>query len=110
MPVSLTRKVEALRQEFGSATRLANALGVSRSQLRRWTKGAALSPVNASKVERLERVWSSLRRLYDREAAVAWLFGINPLLGDRRPIDTFQAGRAEELLRVISAEYADTYA
>jgi uncharacterized protein (DUF2384 family) len=49
-------------------------------------------------------------RLYDREAALAWLFGINPLLGDRRPIDLIRIGRAEELMRAIRAERADTFA
>jgi hypothetical protein len=38
------------------------------------------------------------------------LFGINPRLGDRRPIDLIRAGRAEELLRAIRAERADSFA
>ena len=54
-------------------------------------------------------VWANLLRIYEREAALAWLFGINPLLNDRRPIDLIRLGRAEELMRAIRAERADSF-
>jgi transcriptional regulator with XRE-family HTH domain len=71
--------------DFRSAAKLAEMLGVSRSQITRWLRGAGIDPLNAEKVDLLELVWANLLRLYDREAALAWLFGVNPLLGDRRP-------------------------
>ncbi len=110
MPVAIMRKVEALTVDFQSAARLADMLGVSRSQVTRWLRGAGLDPSNAEKVELLELVWSNLLRLYDREAALAWLFGLNPALGDRRPIDLIRAGRTEELTRAIRAERSDAFA
>jgi hypothetical protein len=110
MPVATARKVEALRADFRSAAQLADLLGVSRSQVTRWLRGAGIDPLNAEKVDLLELVWSSLLRLYDRQAALAWLFGINPRLGDRRPIDLVRAGRTEELMRAIRAERADSFA
>jgi hypothetical protein len=110
MPVALAQKVEALRADFRSAAQLADMLGVSRSQVTRWLRGAGIDPLNAEKVDLLELVWSSLLRLYDKNAALAWLFGVNPLLGDRRPIDLIRAGRAEELMRAIRAERADSFA
>ena len=110
MPVATTRKIEALRADFRSAARLADLLGVSRSQVTRWLHGAGMDPLNAEKVDLLELVWSSALRLYDHDAAVAWLFGINPRLGERRPIDLIRAGRAEELMRAIRAERADSFA
>lgn len=110
MPVALVRKVEALRHDFRTAAQLADMLGVSRSQVTHWLRGAGIDPLNAQKVELLELVWSNLLRLYEPEAALAWLFGLNPLLGDRRPIDLIRAGRSDELLRVIRAEYADSFA
>jgi uncharacterized protein (DUF2384 family) len=110
MPVATVRKVEALRADFRSAAQLADMLGVSRSQVTRWLRGAGIDPQNAEKVDLLELVWSSLLRLYEKEAALAWLFGINPTLGDRRPIDLVRAGRTEELTRALRAERSDAFA
>ena len=76
--MATAQKVEALRMDFRSAAQLADMLGVSRSQITRWLRGAGIDPLNAEKVDLLELVWSSLLRLYDREAALAWLFGMNP--------------------------------
>ena len=110
MPVGSAQKIEALRADFRSAAQLADMLGVSRSQITRWLRGAGMDPLNAEKVDLLELVWSNLLRLYEREAALAWIFGLNPLLGDRRPIDLIRLGRTEELMRAIRAERADTFA
>ena len=110
MPVGSAKKIEALRADFRSAAQLAHMLGVSRSQITRWLRGAGMDPLNAEKVDLLELVWSNLLRLYEREAALAWIFGLNPLLGDRRPIDLIRLGRTEELMRAIRAERADTFA
>lgn len=110
MPVATAKKIEALRADFRSAAQLADMLGVSRSQITRWLRGAGMDPLNAEKVDLLELVWSNLLRLYDKEAALAWIFGINPQLGDRRPIDLIRQGRTEELMRAIRAERSDSFA
>ena len=110
MPVDTLHKVEALRNDFQTSAKLAELLGVNRSQVTRWLRGAGIDPLNAEKVDLLEMVWSGLLRLYERDAALAWLFGLNPLLGDRRPIDLIRAGRTEELMRAIRAERSDTFA
>ena len=79
MPVATVAQSRgALRADFRSAAQLADMLGVSRSQVTRWLRGAGIDPLNAEKVDLLELVWSSLLRLYEREAALAWLFGLNP--------------------------------
>jgi uncharacterized protein (DUF2384 family) len=108
--VATARKVEALRVDFRSAAQLADMLGVNRSQVTRWLRGAGIDPANAEKIDLLELVWSNLLRLYEKEAALAWLFGINPILGDRRPIDLVRAGRTEELMRAVRAERSDSFA
>ena len=110
MPVATALKVQALRTDFESGSALADLLGVSRSRITRWLKGAGIDPVNAEKVDLLELVWSNLLRVYEPEAARAWLWGVNPLLGDRRPIDLVRAGKTEELMRAIRAERADSFA
>jgi len=110
MPLSSARKVEALRADFRSAAQLADMLGVDRAQITRWLSGAGIDPLNAEKIDLLDLVWSALLRIYERDAALSWLFGVNPRLGDRRPIDLVRAGRAEELMRAIRAERADSFA
>lgn len=110
MPIATARKVEALRVDFKSGAAVADLLGVSRSRVSRWLRGAGIDPLNAERVDLLELVWSNLLRLYDPETARSWLFGLNPMLGDRRPIDLIRAGKAEELMRAIRAERADTFA
>jgi hypothetical protein len=35
---------------------------------------------------------------------------VNPHLGDRRPVDLIRAGKAEELMRAIRAERAESFA
>ena len=110
MPLSSARKVEALRADFRSAAQLADMLGVNRAQITRWLRGAGVDPLNTERIDLLELVWSALLRIYEREAALSWLFGVNPRLGDRRPIDLVRAGRTEELMRAIRAERADSFA
>ncbi len=110
MPVATNVKVRALSEDFRSQSAVADMLGVSRSRVTRWLRGAGIDPVNAERVDLLELVWSSLSRIYTPEVARSWLFGLNPLLGDRRPIDLVRAGRAEELMRAIRAERADSFA
>jgi uncharacterized protein (DUF2384 family) len=110
VPLSTARKVEALRADFRSAAQLADLLGVNRAQITRWLRGAGIDPLNAERIDLLELVWSALLRVYDSDAALSWLFGVNPRLGDRRPIDLIRAGRAEELMRAIRAERADSFA
>ncbi|HEX6463218.1 MAG TPA: Rv2175c family DNA-binding protein [Vicinamibacterales bacterium] len=110
MPLGSARKVEALRADFRSAAQLADMLGVNRAQITRWLRGAGIDPLNAERIDLLDLVWSALLRTYERDAALSWLFGVNPHLGDRRPIDLIRAGRAEELMRAIRAERADSFA
>jgi uncharacterized protein (DUF2384 family) len=110
MPVAARTKVDALSHDLGSQRRLAAALGVSPAQVSRWRKGQGIDPENAERLDVLELVMSSLGRLYPREVAERWLFGLNPQLGFRRPIDVIRTGRAEELLAAIRAERAGSYA
>jgi len=110
MPVATARKVEALRDDFRSAAQLADLLGVHRSQITRWLAGAGIDPLNAERIDLLEMVWANLLRLYEREAALAWLTGMNPHLGDRRPIDLVRMGKIEELLSAIRQERAGSFA
>lgn len=99
-----------MTQDFRSSAELARLLGVNRSQVTRWLQGAGIDPLNAEKIDVLELVVANLLRLYEPEVIRPWLFGFNPHLGNRRPIDLVRKGRVEELLSAIRAERAGSYA
>lgn len=110
MPVATAIRVKALSKDFGSQRKLADALDVSPAQVSRWLRGQGVDPDNAERVAILDTVMSILLRDYEPEAAELWLFGLNPHLRDRRPIDLIRAGRAKELLDALAAEDALSYA
>lgn len=110
MPVGTADKITALTHDLGSQRRLADLLGVSPAQVTRWRRGGGIDSANAERVDLLELTVASLLRLYPTEAAEQWLRGLNPHLGDRRPIDLVRAGRAQELLGALSAERSGGFA
>jgi uncharacterized protein (DUF2384 family) len=110
MPVATAEKVRALTRDFRSSAELARLLGVNRSQVTRWLRGAGIDPLNAEKIDMLEMVVANLLRVFEPEAARAWLFGFNPHLHDRRPIDVLRAGKVGEVMGAIRAARAGSYA
>jgi transcriptional regulator with XRE-family HTH domain len=110
VPVDTALKVEALARDFRSQRRLADALGVSPAQVSRWRRGQGIDGDNAERLDLLELTMSSLRRLYEPETAEKWLYGVNPLLRNRRPIDVIRAGGTQELLAALRRERAGSYA
>lgn len=110
MPVSTAEKVSALSTDFHSQRHLADLLGVSPAQVTRWRRGRGIDELNARRVDLLELVMSSLLRVYTPEATELWLHGVNPHLGERRPIDLIRAGRASDLLDAITQEHAGSFA
>lgn len=110
VPVATAEKITALSHDLGSQRRLAELLGVSPAQVTRWRRGGGIDLQNAERVDLLELVVASLLRLYPADAAEQWLLGVNPHLGDRRPVDLVRAGRAQELLGALSAERAGGFA
>jgi transcriptional regulator with XRE-family HTH domain len=110
MPVSPAVKVEALSKDFRSQRRLADALGVSPAQVSRWRHGKGIDEDNADRLDLLELTISMLRRMYEPETVEDWLFGLNPHLRNRRPIDVIRLGAVEDILAAIRQERAGSYA
>lgn len=108
--MSTEEKVSALSRDFGSQRRLAELLGVNAAQVTRWRRGQGIDDVNAARVDLLELVMAHLLRLYSTEAAERWLVGLNPSLGDRRPLDLIRRGQAREVLEAIANERAGSFA
>ena len=103
-------KVIALSRDFGSQRRLAQMLGVDPAQVTRWRRGEGIDDVNAFRVDLLELVMSQLLRVYTAAAAERWLLGLNPGLGDRRPVDLIRRGHVREVLGAIANEQAGGFA
>jgi hypothetical protein len=110
MPVSTAAKITALTEDLGSRRTVAELLGVSPAQVRRWRKGGGIDINDAERVDLLEFVLASLSRIYEPEVVEKWLRGINPRLGDRRPVDVIRAGQIQDLLAVIADERAGGFA
>jgi hypothetical protein len=87
MPVATTDTVTVLRNDFRPAARVADMLGVSRSQVTRWMRGAGIEPVDAEKVDLLEMMGSNLLRIYASDAAggVSPCRNPGPVCGGGRP-------------------------
>jgi transcriptional regulator with XRE-family HTH domain len=109
MPVAASVKVEALARDFRSQRRLAEALGVNPAQVSRWLRGQGIDPVNAERLDLLELALSAVLRLYEPETAGRWLDGVNPHLGNRRPLDLIRRGETQELLGALRQERAGSY-
>jgi hypothetical protein len=109
MPVSTAAKITALTEDLGSQRRVAELLGVSTERVSRWRKGGEINIRDAERVDLLEFVLTWLSRIYEPGVVEKWLQGINPRLGDRRPVDVIRAGRIQDLLAVIADERAGGY-
>lgn len=110
MPVASMHKVAALAADLGSQRRLAEALGVSPAQVTRWARGGGIDPENAERLDLLELASGWIARLYEPAVVEDWLFGLNPQLGDRRPIDLIRARRLEPVLLALRAEGGESFA
>ena len=110
MAVATQDKVRALGEDFASLREVADVLGVDVAQISRWRRGGGIDEANALRVDLLEFVMAQLLRIYDRQTARDWLFGLNPNLGDRRPLDLIRAGRVHDVIAAVEAEYGDAYA
>ena len=110
MPVATVEKVRALAVDLGTQKRLAELLGVDRSRVTRWLRGEGIDEVNADKIDQLELVMSMAFRTYNPKVIEDWLHGMNPFLGDRRPIWFLRQGRYSEVLSALREERGESYA
>ena len=95
---------------LGSATAVADWLGVDRSRVTRWKGGELPDVLLEERLVALDAV-ASLLRGYLEEAVIAdWLLGVNAQLGDRRPLDVLRDGRLSEVVAAVEAERSGAFA
>lgn len=110
MAVSSATKAEALARELGGQAALARLLGVERSTVSRWVRGGRPDATQAARVDALEYVLAEAERVFGEAGAQKWLRGLDPRLGDRRPIDVLCSGAVHEVIRALAEHKAGSYA
>jgi transcriptional regulator with XRE-family HTH domain len=103
VPVPTREKLRAITKDLGSQSRVAEALGVSRSRISRWLRTEHPDPENRRKVEGLEFVLAQALSFLHPNTTVKWLTGSNPFLNDFRPIDYLARGRVVEVIGALDA-------
>ena len=99
------RKIEIIKEEVGLSQReVADIVGASSRTVARWASGESL-PRGALKERILElaAIADMLRKVMTPDAASAWLFGPNPLLGHRRPLELIRSGEYQRVIDAIDA-------
>lgn len=100
----------AARRGFDSDAELARTLGVHRSQVARWKRGARADAANEERLRNLGAVVDSLTGYLEPSVISDWLTGVNAHLGDLRPIDLLLQGRLAEVIGAVEAEKRGAYA
>lgn len=101
-------RVELLIDALGTATRVAECLGVTRPLLSKWRAGTVMpTPAQAKLLVDLDHVVARGSLIYVPEIVNEWLFGHDSYLEGARPIDVLHLrGVADVLAALDSLEQA----
>jgi hypothetical protein len=97
------------RKGFTSDAALADAMGVHRSQVTRWSQGRSAQAANGWLLRDLAAAVSRLSDFYQMGTINRWLFGANPDLDGEPPIDLLRQGRLPEVLMAIQAQTSGAF-
>lgn len=104
------RRLEWLSGVLGN-NRLAEVLGVSRSQPSRWRRGAeGLAEINERAVLDLDYVVARLHQIMTPAVAAIWLESPNAHLGGAVPLEVLRRREVAEVIRAIDAQAEGAYA
>lgn len=106
----MRRRITWLIGALGS-NRVAELLGVSRSQPSRWKSGEErVAPRNRRALLDLEYVMARLYEIWVPEVVAIWLESANPHLGGAKPIDVLRQGGAADVIVAVDAADEGAYA
>lgn len=103
-------RVDAGELAFPSRAALAEWLGTARSQVTRASQGMVIGGDTGWQLSGLHVVVSALLTMYDVEAIPGWLHGVNPHLGDRRPLDVLATGDVASVMGAVQAARTGSFA
>jgi hypothetical protein len=98
------------RLGFPSDRALADAVGVHRSQVSRWSQGKLAQRENAWLLRDLGTAVSRLADYLERSTIYKWLFSANPDLDGEQPMELLRQGRLPEVLMAIEAQTSGAFA
>lgn len=106
--VVLSHYQQAL-QGLPSDAELADAIGVGPTELEQWKAGQMPSDEKLRRLRDLATVVVRLAEHYDSRAIPDWLYGQNPDLGGRRPVELLREGHLADVLSVAEAQISGAY-
>lgn len=93
-----------LIETVGGVTKVAQLLGVSKSQPGRWRDGAETpSPTKARELIDLDHVFARASLLWPAEVVMDWMVGSNGYLDGARPIDVLRTRGVTEVIEALEA-------
>lgn len=98
------------RRGFPSDRALADAVGVHRSQVSRWSRGRLAQRENTWLLRDVATTVARLADHYDRTTVQKWLVASNPELGGEVPIEVLKQGRLPEILMAVDAQTSGAFA
>src|SRR5437660_5250138 len=104
MTVAIATRLDQIRKFAGvSAREVAQLLNTTPETVSRWRTGRTEpQPDRRDSLLRLEWLVKELSELYPPEEAHLWLYSPHKRLAGQRPADLIQAGKTEDMLRVIA--------
>jgi hypothetical protein len=98
------------RRGFPTDRALADAVGVHRSQVSRWSQGKLAQRENAWLLRDVAAAVARLADHYEQSTIEKWLFASNPELGGETPIELLRQGRLPEILMAVDAQTSGAFA
>lgn len=109
VPADVRHRLDWLVAVLGN-NRVAELLGVSRSQPSRWRAGKeGVAPENRRGVLDLDYVVSRLHQVWVPDVAAVWLSSSNPRLGGGTPIETLRQRGVADVIAALDAEAQGAY-
>lgn len=104
MTNAVARKLESLREKGAMRhTDVANILGTRPETVSRWNQGRAYPHGNTEKtLLELEYIIDQLSDFYEPAEARLWIFSRQKLLSGASPAELINAGRIDEVLRLVN--------
>lgn len=103
-------RTQFLIECYGNATKLAQVLGVTKSQPSRWKRGLERPGLEAAqRLLDLDHVLARAQLLWEPDVALTWLESPNAFLDNARPIDVALTQGAGDVLEAIDAALEGAY-